>query len=525
MSQAIARAHCRQVVIQRVGILVSDDEVVDVQHRVAQAGAHGGITDVMHVEKAIGVLTAVNAAPCAPNFRKAVRAKSGEQKKPVLAQDARNFGKDLRRVCYPRQQLVRENHVNALICKWQRLRICLCRGHAGKPALFPARRRKHVVRQIDSNDTRATKTSRQQARSGAGRGAEIDDHVRFDGHRFEAREQAVACYRMNEIDSVETGGGAIETALNMRAVQCRIVVSGMHFLLDELSSYGITLSLRIQTIDLWLVARATSDNRPVRWSPVTSRLLAILSQVGRSVEHAVLPAACVFCGARLAIRKVGICADCYAELPWIDNACARCASPVATQLPDGVHCAACQLSPPPFTAAVAPLAYTFPVDAAIKAMKFRRKLFYVPAFAHILATATQQMPADIDGILPVPLHWRRHAVRGFNQASEISKRVQNEAHLPLVRNVIRGRATRYQSGLAAAHRRRNLEAAFLVRGALEVRHVLIVDDVITTGETCRQLAKVLLAAGAEQVSVLAIARAGQEPFSRQGFWPYMGSNA
>jgi len=57
--------------------------------------------------------------------------------------------------------------------------------------------------------------------------------------------------------------------------------------------------------------------------------------------------------------------------------------PVAAQLPRGVHCAACQLDAPPFTFAIAPLVYAFPVDAAIKAMKFRRKLFYVPAFAHL----------------------------------------------------------------------------------------------------------------------------------------------
>jgi ComF family protein len=245
-------------------------------------------------------------------------------------------------------------------------------------------------------------------------------------------------------------------------------------------------------------------------------LLAVLSLVGRSVERAVLPAACVFCGAKRALRQKAICDDCYVELPWIDNACARCANPVATRLPDGVYCAACQLNPPPFIAAIAPLTYTFPVDAAIKAMKFRRKLFYVPAFAHILTNAAQQMPADIDGVLPVPLHWRRHAMRGFNQAAEMSKRLQRDAHLQLVRNVIRRRATSYQSGLAAAHRRRNLEAAFLVRGTLDARHVLIVDDVITTGETCRQLAQVLLDAGVNKVSVLAVARAqgqrGQVPF-------------
>jgi ComF family protein len=204
---------------------------------------------------------------------------------------------------------------------------------------------------------------------------------------------------------------------------------------------------------------------------------------------------------------VPICDGCHADLPWIDNACSRCATPVATELPSGVYCAACQLDPPPFSSAVAPLEYSFPLDAAIKAMKFRRKLFYAPAFAYILTHAMRQLPADIDGLLPVPLHWRRHAIRGFNQATEICRPLQRHAGLPFVENVVRKRATPYQSGLVAAHRQRNLRAAFSLRGSVVSRHVLIVDDVITTGATCRQLARVLLDAGVDRVSVLAVARA------------------
>ena len=118
------------------------------------------------------------------------------------------------------------------------------------------------------------------------------------------------------------------------------------------------------------------------------------------------------------------------------------------------------------------------------------------------------LPADIDALLPVPLHWWRHATRGFNQADELCRILQKNHKLPLIRNVTRVRATPYQSGLDARSRRRNLRSAFAARGQINARHVLIVDDVITTGETCRQLAKVLRKNGAEKVSVLAIARAG-----------------
>lgn len=245
----------------------------------------------------------------------------------------------------------------------------------------------------------------------------------------------------------------------------------------------------------------------MRYSPLTSNLLALMTTFGRSIEHALMPATCVFCGARPQLHKVPICSGCYADLPWIERACPRCASPVASELPRNVCCGACQQEPPPLYATVAPLRYAFPIDAAIKAMKFKRRIFYAPAFAHILFDALMRLPADIDGLLPVPLHWRRQALRGFNQAAEISRPLRKKTGLPLVRNILRSRATPYQSGLTAEHRQHNLAAAFSVRGAVRSRHILIVDDVVTTGETCRQLANVLLDAGVDRVSVLAIARA------------------
>jgi len=235
--------------------------------------------------------------------------------------------------------------------------------------------------------------------------------------------------------------------------------------------------------------------------------MAFLTWIGRGLERSVWPNACVFCGKLRERRQAAICDGCNDDLPWIDNACGRCANPVAAQLPLGVHCAARQQDPPPFTAAVAPLDYSFPVDAAIKALKFRRKLYYVPALSHILNEAIGRLPPDIDGLLPVPLHWRRQALRGFNQATELCRPVQQRTGLKLIVCMKRCHATAYQSGLPAAQRQRNLQGAFSIRGSITARHVLIVDDVITTGETCRQLASTLLAAGVQKVSVLAIARA------------------
>lgn len=227
---------------------------------------------------------------------------------------------------------------------------------------------------------------------------------------------------------------------------------------------------------------------------MTGRILGRLTS-------AVFPEACVLCGA--AGSRGGFCTRCEQDLPRLTSACGRCAVPLAA----GSDCPGCARSPPPFSAARAALAYTFPVDAALKALKFRRQLHYVPAFAGLLETLLSETFAAADALVPVPLHRWRHATRGFNQARELCRPLARRSGLPIVANARRTRRTRPQAGLDAAARRRNLKHAFAISGRLRCRHPLIVDDVMTTGETCRHLAYALLEAGAEFVSVLTVARA------------------
>jgi ComF family protein len=214
-----------------------------------------------------------------------------------------------------------------------------------------------------------------------------------------------------------------------------------------------------------------------------------------------LPRTCVLCGLRLPAGH--FCNGCLFDLPWITAACERCGQP----LPEGAFCVACQQRAPPFEKAFAPLLYSFPVDTALKALKFNQQLFYAPAFGELIAPLLEKMFPEVDSLLPVPLHRRRHAGRGFNQATELCRTLQRTSGLPTIANVCRVRFTQPQTGLQAAERRRNMKAAFEVRGRLSFRHPLLIDDVITTGETCRQLASTLLRAGVERVSVLAVARA------------------
>jgi len=139
-------------------------------------------------------------------------------------------------------------------------------------------------------------------------------------------------------------------------------------------------------------------------------------------------------------------------------------------------------------------------------MKFRGQLMYAPAFASLLAPLLKAEFPEFDMLVAVPLHRWRHITRGFNQSAELCKELETLTNLRQSYDAKRIRATRTQSGLTSARRKKNLQGAFSVRGKLCGRYPLIIDDVITTGATCEHLALALLAAGAEKVGVLTVAR-------------------
>jgi ComF family protein len=201
----------------------------------------------------------------------------------------------------------------------------------------------------------------------------------------------------------------------------------------------------------------------------------------------IAPQSCAFCGARSLSDENSICCACLLDLPWNES---PIDFPVAT-----------------FDRIVTMTHYSFPIDFAIKALKFDRKLFYGAALAEVLCHASECLASDIDAVLPVPLHWSRKLRRGFNQAEEIAKPVARMLGVPVSRPAQRHKATPYQPGLDARERARNLRHAFTASTTVTYQHILIIDDVVTTGATISALARTLLKAGAGKVSVLAVARA------------------
>jgi ComF family protein len=190
-------------------------------------------------------------------------------------------------------------------------------------------------------------------------------------------------------------------------------------------------------------------------------------------------------------RWHGVCALCRGETRG--GFCAGCRADRRTQRFVDRCLAACD--------------YSYPVDRIVRAFKFERDLPMLNACADLLADiVSEYLHEAIDGIVPVPLGWRRYVARGYNQAALLARPVASRLDLPLNCSSVWRRADRaVQSLLPARARQENVAGVFAAPQQAAMNHVLIVDDVVTTGATVSELARCLRAAGVTQVTVAAFA--------------------
>lgn len=245
-------------------------------------------------------------------------------------------------------------------------------------------------------------------------------------------------------------------------------------------------------------ARVLAACRSANWRALSGPLLAAL-----------LPAACALCGAR---ADASLCAPCRQQFFGLQaRRCAVCANPLADA--GATRCGRCLARPPVFDATVAAADYAAPLDQLVLQLKFGGRLALAPLFAHLLRDAVLERPgfALPTVLCPVPLGPGRLAERGFNQALEIARPLARALGIALYPTLAaRLHETAAQSGVAPAQRRRNIAHAFalapgsgaLVRG----RHIGLVDDVMTSGQTLGELAAVFKRHGAARVSNLVLLR-------------------
>jgi ComF family protein len=204
---------------------------------------------------------------------------------------------------------------------------------------------------------------------------------------------------------------------------------------------------------------------------------------------------------------------CHGRLRWLPRrACRRCQQAPGRDA-EGL-CAACAREPSPLAACVASVAYEGEVESWIRRFKYPRPGLggLDPAPRAVLRDLVHDLAARAptaapDWVVPVPLHPRRLRARGFNPAALLAREVARRAGRPCAPLALeRVRETASQTGLDRAERRRNVEGAFRAARPRPPARVWLVDDVVTTGATLSEAARILRLAGAREVVGLAAAR-------------------
>ena len=245
----------------------------------------------------------------------------------------------------------------------------------------------------------------------------------------------------------------------------------------------------------------------------------VLSSFTVAALDLVFPALCPVCETTLgAGRRDPLCGTCWSTIARLEGAwCDRCGAASRASgggrppAAPGLACAACVANPPPYDYARSAALYEGPLREAIHAFKFsRRRALAGPLGDLVTEQCGAGLSGDIDALVPVPLSRERERERGFNQAKLLAERIGRRLRIPVRASwLARVRPTRPQSDLPAAERRTNVRDAFRGSERASDRHVLLVDDVLTTGATLEACARALRAAGARRIGVLTVARVVQ----------------
>ena len=240
-----------------------------------------------------------------------------------------------------------------------------------------------------------------------------------------------------------------------------------------------------------------------------------LSRAARTALDIALPTLCVAC--REPVAGVGVCADCWTQLSFIERPyCPRLGIPFVYDPGSDMLSMEAIANPPAYQRARAAVRYDDVAKVLVHALKYQDRTDLAPAMGRWMARAGTELLDGADILIPVPLHWRRGWSRRYNQSGALAKIIATHGDAKVAGDVLRRvRPTQQQIGLSKTERAANVQGAFAVTPdkAAEVhgRHIVLIDDVLTSGATADACARALLRAKARQVDVLVFARVVDTP--------------
>ncbi len=232
------------------------------------------------------------------------------------------------------------------------------------------------------------------------------------------------------------------------------------------------------------------------------------------IQHLLFPQTCILCGQVTINRDFSqVCSGCLEGLrPIQEPVCLVCGQP----LPGGIYsfadtCSSCRSDPPAFDMARAWGPYQGELRELLRSLKYHNLKPLTRPLSGLLETVFDlQFPNSFDFIIPVPLHKKRLAQRGYDQARLLSRELSSRTGIPTLEGVARSKDTLPQHGLSSTRRRQNMAGAFTLKKELPLENsrILVLDDVFTTGSTVSALCKCLRRRFTiEFIGVLTVARA------------------
>ncbi len=249
--------------------------------------------------------------------------------------------------------------------------------------------------------------------------------------------------------------------------------------------------------------------------PNPKQVVSLLSKVKRILFPAIFPRHCPFCG-RILPYSMMICDSCRKRLPLISQPfCYRCGKPLTDERQE--LCYDCRIFPKSFDRGLSLFLYNSMTRSSITAFKYHNQRylsdFFVRAICHV--HGKELIRWHIDALIPIPIHKNKRKKRGYNQAELIALQLAGRLNLPCYPDLIQRRVdTLPQKEFSPQARLTNLNKAFVLNPAYlddrkklksgKLRHVLLIDDIYTTGATMESCTRLLKAAGVSRVSVYSL---------------------
>ncbi|QUM78294.1 ComF family protein [Moritella sp. 24] len=221
---------------------------------------------------------------------------------------------------------------------------------------------------------------------------------------------------------------------------------------------------------------------------------------------------CYLCDMPIDNLQPFLCLLCQQELPYLSmSSCSRCGLPKNKTIQK--QCPECIKQKPPWQKLIACMTYTLECQYLIKQFKFAQQPQLHHLFSQLLSRTIagriiQHNYSLPEAIIYIPLHKKRQSKRGYNQAQLLANGISKQLQIPLItdKHFTRVKHTQAQAQQTELGRKTNINNAFQVSGPFTVKHIALVDDVVTTGETIREACLTLSAAGIEHIDIWCIAR-------------------